>query len=58
MNKKEVMKKKTWKEYFSNAQIYGLDIDSGCKKHEEDRVNIVIGSQIDENFRPIKAEIG
>lgn len=40
---------KVWKEYFPNATIYGIDIDPECKKHEEDRIKIIIGSQYDEN---------
>jgi len=38
-----------WKHYFSNAKIYGLDIDPGCKQHEEDRISVEIGSQGDES---------
>ena len=41
---------KMWKEYFSNAIIYGLDINMNCKKFEEDRIKIIIGSQTDENI--------
>lgn len=36
-----------WKEYFPNAQIIGLDIDENCKRFEEDRIKIYIGSQND-----------
>lgn len=41
---------RTWKEYFFNAQIFGLDINPECKKYEEERITIEIGSQTDENF--------
>tara|TARA_B100001175_G_scaffold317279_1_gene333591 strand:- start:3874 stop:4629 length:756 start_codon:yes stop_codon:yes gene_type:complete len=41
---------KMWKEYFPNAIIYGLDININCKKFEEDRIKIIIGSQTDENI--------
>jgi len=41
---------KMWEEYFPNAIIYGLDIDSKCKKFEEGRVKIVIGDQSDERI--------
>ena len=34
-----------WKEYFPKAQIYGIDVRPDCKKHEEDRISIVIGPQ-------------
>ena len=41
---------KMWKEYFSNAQIYGIDINPDCKKLEEKYIDIQIGSQNDKNF--------
>lgn len=37
-----------WKEYFPNATIYGLDNNPDCKIHEEERIDITIGSQADE----------
>lgn len=37
-----------WKEFFPNANIYGLDNNPTCKQHEEDRIKITIGSQVDE----------
>ena len=38
-----------WKDYFPNAEIYGLDIEPNCKQFEEDRIKIVIGDQSDRN---------
>lgn len=40
---------KTWKEYFHNGEIYGLDIDPS-RKFEEERIKIDIGSQNDIEF--------
>lgn len=31
-----------WKNYFPNAEIYGVDIDERCKAYEEDRIHIEI----------------
>ena len=31
-----------WKNYFPNAEIYGVDIDERCKAYEEDRIHIQI----------------
>ena len=39
-----------WESYFPKARIVGLDISPVVKKHERDRVDIVVGSQADENF--------
>jgi hypothetical protein len=40
-----------WKEYFGlNATIVGVDIDPQCKRYEEERINIEIGSQEDTEF--------
>jgi hypothetical protein len=41
---------KTWKDYFPNAHIIGLDIDPECSKFAEDRVEILIGDQRDPSF--------
>jgi hypothetical protein len=41
---------KTWKEYFYNSKIIGIDINPECKKFEEDSVTIEIGSQFDDVF--------
>lgn len=40
-----------WKDYFGEkALITGIDIDSACKQYEEERVNVCIGSQDDQDF--------
>jgi hypothetical protein len=40
-----------WKSYFGDkARIYGIDILPECKKFEEDRISIFIGSQTDSKF--------
>lgn len=41
---------RTWKEYYYKSQIIGIDINPECKKHEEDRITIEVGSQIDGEF--------
>lgn len=38
---------RTWKEYFSNSQIFGIDIDPKNKEYEQERLQIFIGSQHD-----------
>ena len=38
---------KTWKEYFYNSEIVGIDITPECKKYEEKRIKVEIGSQAD-----------
>lgn len=40
----------TWKEYYYRAQILGIDINSECKKYEEPRISVEIGSQDDSTF--------
>ena len=40
----------TWKEYFYRAHILGIDINPDCKKYEEPRISVEIGSQDDGNF--------
>ena len=40
-----------WKNYFGkSAQIVGVDIDSRCKKFEDEQISIEIGSQDDSDF--------
>ena len=34
---------RTWEQYFPNAHIYGVDLDENAKRHETDRIHIVIG---------------
>ena len=49
---------RTWKDYFPNANIFGIDIDPECKNLEEDRIKIFIGDQNDDDFlKTIKTEI-
>ena len=40
----------TWKEYFYRSNILGIDINPDCKKYEESRISIEIGSQDDNVF--------
>jgi hypothetical protein len=42
----------TWKEYFYNSKIVGLDIDEKCKQYEniQNNIHVEIGSQEDEIF--------
>lgn len=47
---------KTWKEYFFNSTIVGIDINPNCKQYEDDGVFIEIGSQYDANFLKYVAE--
>ena len=41
---------KTWKEYFYNSTIIGIDINPDCKKYEEDGIIVEIGDQTDKYF--------
>jgi demethylmacrocin O-methyltransferase len=40
----------TWKEWFYNSHIIGLDINSDCSALKEHRIEIEIGSQFDAQF--------
>jgi hypothetical protein len=40
----------TWRDYYYRSNILGIDINSDCKKYEEDRIFIEIGSQDDDKF--------
>jgi len=52
---------RSWKEYFSNGSIYGMDIDPSCEKFEKEGFNIIIGDQGNEEdlrkFGDIKFDI-
>ena len=39
-----------WKDYFTYSQIYGVDIDPKCSKHEDDRIKILVGDLDDYEF--------
>lgn len=41
---------KTWKEYFFNSDVIGIDINQDCKKYEEERIFVEIGDQTDESL--------
>lgn len=52
---------KVWEEYFTNSNIFGLDIDPACKQFESNKTKIVIGSQeektsIDELINLVKGK--
>ena len=40
----------TWKEFFPQAEITGIDIDELCQKYEGENIKIYIGSQEDSIF--------
>jgi hypothetical protein len=48
-----------WRSYFGQkSHIYGVDIDSVCKKYESDRISIFIGDQGDRQFwKKLKKEV-
>jgi hypothetical protein len=39
-----------WKRFFPDAEIVGVDINPVCKRFEEDRISVCIGSQDDREF--------
>jgi hypothetical protein len=41
---------KMWKEYFKKGKIVAIDINPQCKNFIEDRIDIEIGDQTDEEF--------
>jgi len=50
---------RTWKEYFPEAEIYGVDLDENAKKLEEERIHILIGNATaKETFNEFKNKIG
>lgn len=48
-----------WRDYFgSRCKVYGIDINPDCKKHESERIEILIGSTEDREFlREVKEKI-
>ena len=49
----------TWKDYYYRSNILGIDINPDCKKYEEDRIFVEIGSQADDKFlKQIKTQYG
>lgn len=48
---------KMWREYFKNAKIYGIDIDSSCKKFNNKYAHIFIGDQSNPDFLNETAKI-
>lgn len=49
---------KTWKEYFPNAEIFGIDIVD-CSHMDEERIKTLQGSQTDVNFlKNVNARFG
>jgi len=48
-----------WKEYFPNAQVFGVDITPRCKSLEEDRIKIFIGGQDDPSlWKSVESQVG
>lgn len=41
--------------YFPNSLITGLDIRHECKKHEKEKIRVVIGSQVDDSILELLA---
>ena len=39
-----------WREYFPDALVFGIDIDSECVAHRGDRIGVYTGSQSDVDF--------
>ena len=49
----------TWKEYFPNSTITGIDINPDCKKFEEENIKVFIGDQANANFlKEVNAKTG
>lgn len=38
-----------WRDFFKNAEIYGIDINASCM-FEEERIKVIIGNQTDEDL--------
>lgn len=48
-----------WKEYFTTAIIYGIDVSDGYKIYEEERINVLTGDQSNvESLNKIISNIG
>lgn len=41
---------KTWKEYFYNSKIVGIDINTNCTQYSDDRITVEIGDQSNKFF--------
>jgi cephalosporin hydroxylase len=41
---------RTWRDYFRNGRIHGVDIDSDAARHAGERIRVHIGSQSDLRF--------
>ena len=41
---------KTWKDFYYNSEVIGIDIDEKCLQYNEPRIQIEIGSQNDPDF--------
>ena len=41
---------RSWRQFFCSARIIGVDINPNCRRYEDDRVVIEIGSQEDPSF--------
>lgn len=40
-----------WRDYFgAGAQIYGVDIEPECLRHNDERIDVVVGDQSDRSF--------
>jgi len=48
-----------WKEFFPNARVFGIDSNKRCLRHQEDRIKVFIGDQVDREFLTgVAEEIG
>ena len=47
-----------WEKYFPNAQIYGVDLDETAKRHETERIHVVIGDATEKKtFDELKSAV-
>ncbi|MBQ7577839.1 MAG: class I SAM-dependent methyltransferase [Synergistaceae bacterium] len=47
-----------WEKYFPNAQIYGVDLDETAKRHETERIHVVIGDATEQKtFDELKSAV-